>query len=390
MAFLAAFAAVCVPRGAKAALRRGSGGSVKDRVCERLAAEFPWKARFVELNGGAARIAGRRLCNSRLRFENGMIGNAYGRAGYEITNGCREVSAELEFAKRLRGRNIPFLFVLAPCKMSFDGRLLPAGWECDNPNERARSVARMLADGGVEVLDLVPRYASTREDVDAHFFITDHHWNIRTAFEATGLICERLAEILGEPALRGNTRLDPASWKRCVLKSAFVGAHGRRTGRVFSGVEDFEYLLPEFKTSQESFAPGGGKRREGSFESAEFDRKYLRSSQRERRWLAYGGPALGVRIHRNLSPAVDMRCVVVKDSFGRHPVSFMSTVFREVVEVDPRLLKGAQTVGGAVDAYRPDVVVMVVNPSSVLGGRWIADMSKTSEGKEAADAFHVD
>ncbi len=95
-------------------------------------------------------------------------------------------------------------------------------------------------------------------------------------------------------------------------------------------------------------------------------------------------------MHRNLSPSVDLRCMVVKDSFGRHPVSFMSTVFREVVEIDPRLLKGAQTVDGAVDAYRPDVVVMVVNPSSVLGGRWVSAMSKTTEGEEAADAFHVD
>ena len=390
MAFLAAFAAVCVPRGAKAALRRGTGGSAKTRLCKSLSSEFPRKVRFVELNGGAARIAGRRLCNNRIRFRNGMIGYEYGNSGCEITNGCREVSTLLGFAKELRARNIPLLFVLAPCKMSFDGRLLPAGWECDNLNEQARSLAGMLADSGVEVLDLVPRYASTREDVDAHFFITDHHWNVKTAFEATGLICARLADILGEPALRGDARLDPASWKSGVLKSAFLGAHGRRTGRLFSGVEDFEYILPEFKTSQVSFAPGIGKRREGDYGSAELDRKYLRPSQRDWRWLAYGGPAFGVRMHRNLSPSVDLRCMVVKDSFGRHPVSFMSTVFREVVEVDPRLLNDAQTVDGAVDAYRPDVVVIVANPSSLLGKRWIAGLSRTCKGKEAADAFHVD
>ncbi len=318
-----------------------------------------------------------------------MVGNAYAVEKRTISRGCREVEAELSFAMRLRARGIPFLFVLAPCKMSFDGTLLPCGWEGSNPNEASRAVAQALAAEHVEVLDLVPRYAATGEKIDRHFFATDHHWNIRTSLEATSIVCDRLAEILGKPELRGNHRLALSSWSRHVQRSDFVGSHGRRTGWLFSGIEDFEYFLPRFKTFQESFVPGSGKRRTGGFIEAEFNRKYLRPDQREWRWLAFGGPALGLKVHRNLSPSVDMRCMVVKDSFGRHPVAFLSTVFREVVEVDPRLTEPEQAVDGAVEAYKPDVVVMIVNPSSVLGARWLSGMKKKAKGKDGTRAFYV-
>ena len=381
--FAFAFLAVVALFAPQAALKavRGSARS--------LAEKFPHKKWFVELNGGILRAAGRRCCNNRMRYRNGMIGNMYGIADYSITNGCPEVSVELSFAKRLGERGIPFLFVLAPCKMSFDGELMPRGWCFDNPNVGSRAVAQILAGEGVEVLDLVPRYASTKEDISRHFFATDHHWNIRTALEATSAICDRLSAILREPALRGNSRLDVSSWRRRVLKSGFVGAHGRRTGRAFSGTEDFEYFLPLFETQHESFLPGGGERRKGSFVEAEFNRKYLRPEQREWRWLAYGGPAHGLKVHRNLAPVVGLRCMVVKDSFGRHPVSFLSTVFGEVIEVDPRLMEEGQTVDWAVDSYKPDVVAMIVNPSSVLGVRWLKAMENPVEGKDVKDAVHV-
>jgi len=377
--FLAALAVFAPP------LARKSMHSPKRALAEK----FPLKRFFVELNGGACRLAGRRLCNKRLRFRNEMIGHAYTPSNGTISGDGREVAVELAFARGLRERGIPLLFVLAPCKMSCEGTLFPHGWQGENPNENAQKVAGILAEHGVAVLDLVPRFALTCQDVDRHFLATDHHWNVRTALEATGTICDRLADVLGEPALRGNPRLVPSAWKRHVLERSFVGSHGRRTGSLFSGVEDFEYFLPLFDTVQENEIPGKGKRRTGNFAAAEFNARYLKPDKREWRWLVYGGPPVGLRLHRNQTPSVDRRCMVVKDSFGRHPVAFLSTVFREVVEVDPRLLEKNQTVIGAVDAYKPDVVVMIANPSSILGPRWIAEMGRNQGGSECANAIHV-
>ena len=379
-AFLATLALFAPPLARKA---------LRVPVCE-IAGKFPAKHLLVELNGGASRLAGRRLCNDRLRYRNGMIGNTYASPRRAISKACREVAAEMAFVRQLRARGVPFLLVLAPCKMSFDGTLFPRGWPGCNPNEDAQAVVRLLAEEGVAVLDLVPRFAAARQDVDRHFLVTDHHWNVRTALEATGAICDRLADVLGEPALRGNPRLAPAAWKRHVLERGFVGSHGRRTGSLFSGVEDFEYFLPLFDTQQENEVPGKGKRRTGDFVAAEFNGRYLKPDKREWRWLAYGGPPAGLRMHRNQTPSVDLRCMVVKDSFGRHPVSFLTTVFREVVEVDPRLLDRKRTVVGTVDACRPDVVVMIVNTSSVLGGRWLSGLEKGRTESGGGDAVHVD
>ncbi len=335
-----------------------------------LAEKFPLKRFFVELNGGVLRLAGRRICNNRIRYRNGMIGSLSEPVSRRISRNAPEVQRIVSFADKMRRDGIPFLLALAPDKMPMDNSLFPDGWPGEGPNGDARAVACLAAECGTEVLDMTSRFAATREDVEKHFFRTDHHWNVRTAFQATGLICDRLATLLNEPSLRDNPRLSPDAWRWRVLKNSFVGAHGRRTGALFSSVEDFEYPLPLFVTSQESFVPGTKDCRRGGFVPAEFVKRYLKPDQREWRWLAYGGPPRGLRVHRNATPVVEKRCLVVKDSFGRHVISFLSVVFREVIEVDPRLLAGDKTVEAVTADYRPDVAVLIASSSSLLGARW--------------------
>jgi len=371
-ALVATLSACVVPDVVTALVESGEGmHGFPTRVAETLKKKFPMKTRvFVNLNGGVARLAGRRICNNRIRYRNGMIGSLSEPASRRISRDAPEVKRLIALADKMRRDGIPFLFALAPDKMPLDNSLFPDGWTGEGPNGDARAVARLVAESGAEVLDLTSRFAATRADVEEHFFQTDHHWNVRTAFQATGLICDRLATLLNEPALRDNPRLSPDAWRWRVLKNGFVGAHGRRTGALFSGVEDFEYPLPRFATSQESFVPGTKDRRRGGFVPAEFVKRYLKPGQREWRWLAYGGPPRGLRVHRNATPVVKKRCLVVKDSFGRHVISFLSVLFREVVEVDPRLLADGETVEGITEGSHPDVMLLIVNPSSLLGARW--------------------
>ena len=371
-ALIVTLSACVVPDVVMALVESGKGmHGFPTRVAEALKKKFPMKTRvFVNLNGGVARLAGRRICNNRIRYRNGMIGSLSEPTPRRISRDAPEVERLVSFADKMRRAGIPFLLALAPDKMPLDNSLFPDGWQGEGPNGDARAVARLVADGGMEVLDLTSRFAATREDVEKHFFWTDHHWNVRTAFQATGLICDRFATLLHEPSLRDNPRLSPDAWRWRVLKNSFVGAHGRRTGALFSGVEDFEYPLPRFATSQESFVPGTKDRRRGGFVPAEFVKRYLKPEQREWRWLAYGGPPRGLRVHRNETPVVKKRCLVVKDSFGRHVISFLSVVFREVVEVDPRLLADGETVEGIAEGYHPDITLLIVNPSSLLGARW--------------------
>lgn len=371
-ALIALLSACVVPDAVIATVKSGKGmHGFPTRVAESLMKKFPMKTRvFVNLNGGVSRLAGRRICNNRIRYRNGMIGSLSEPGLRRISQNSPEVKRLVSFADKMRRDGIPFLFALAPDKMPLDNSLFPEGWPGEGPNGDARAVARLVAEDGMEVVDLTSRFAATREDVEKHFFWTDHHWNVRTAFQATGLICDRLATLLNEPSLRDNPRLSPDAWRWHVLKNSFVGAHGRRTGALFSGVEDFEYPLPLFVTSQESFVPGTKDWRRGGFVPAEFVKRYLKPDQREWRWLAYGGPPRGLRVHRNATPVVEKRCLIVKDSFGRHVISFLSVVFREVIEVDPRLLADGETVEGIAERCHPDVTLLIVNPSSLLGARW--------------------
>ena len=44
---------------------------------ERLVRKLLWKERFVDLNGGMVRLAGRRVCNSRMLYSDGSLGYQY-------------------------------------------------------------------------------------------------------------------------------------------------------------------------------------------------------------------------------------------------------------------------------------------------------------------------
>ena len=148
--FVFAASAPCGLRAVDAVAK--GGGFAKKGIVQSDTSKFPGKKWFVDIYGGVARLAGRRICNNRIRYRNGMIGYLCETAHRMMSRNCLEVKRVVSLADKMRGKGIPFLFALAPDKMSADNSLFPAGWQGEGPNADASAVARLAAKEGAEVL----------------------------------------------------------------------------------------------------------------------------------------------------------------------------------------------------------------------------------------------
>ena len=338
-----------------------------------LAGKFPEKTLFVELNGGVGRLVGRRMCNERMLRKDGMLDYLYARKNAEVDSLVEAVS---QFDKRVRELGCAFLYVQAPPKMPVHGDVMPEGWESGHPAERACRVVDGLKRRGVRTLDLVPEFSATEADVARNFFRTDHHWRPTAAFRAAQLLAGELSQMLKDPALRNPRQLDMGNWDCKVRRRCFLGSHGRRTGRLFSGLDDFELLVPKFDTDI-SRAVASGRVMRGRFEESVLKLKAMsRKSLHTRNLYGVYGGDFGEMLQVNHAAPSAARVLMVKDSFANPVAAFLATVCSEVVVVDPRRLDAPGDVMALLVRHRPDVVVELVNPGSFNNGKYKFGLSE--------------
>ena len=345
-------------------------------------AEFPQKHFWVDVNGLFVRMTGRVLCNERLMYSKRVIGLRY--EGWKWSAMKERAGRVTAFAAALRERGMPFLYVQAPNKIDLRNELPPVGWSGTNPNEKACEFARLLEAGGVHTLNLVPELATSGDDVVRNFYRTDHHWTFRSALRAARGIADELAGVLSEPALKGHSLLREDSWEWRRLDRWFLGSDGRRVGRLFAGLDDLEYCVPGFPTELRRVYENGVESH-GTFEDVEMNRSRLSAPCL---FDVNGFDAIGngARVLRHLNEKAPFRerILVLTDSFG-HPVcSFLSTLFREVVQVNPRKFEPPDSVRGLVFDFRPNAVVELLCATSIVNPKFKYEFLK-SDGDEEVD-----
>ncbi|MDR1566904.1 MAG: hypothetical protein LBS48_06465 [Treponema sp.] len=158
-----------------------------------------------------------------------------------------------ESARRLRRMQLAVerfgtkvFFVNPPALHIRDKRQYPLGLPPQDVNHRQDSFLYWLSRYGVDSLDLRESLGEHDLPADRYFFNTDHHWRISTAFTAFGDIITWLNRQYG-------ANLDPEGYVRDirnynvkVYENASLGSMGRRTGVVYSGLDDFEVIWPKF------------------------------------------------------------------------------------------------------------------------------------------------
>ena len=368
--FLIVVGATSVPLGRVAihAQRKMGRSFSRDSLVETVRERFPFKMRFVELSGAVARLCGRRLCNKRLRYGSGVVGNLHWPGPLDDFRWQEALVRMVRLKSELAMDGFPFLYVMVPNKLDLEGHLYPSGWRGANRNREAGTFLERAREKGIEVLNLAPILVKTPKDVVRNYFRTDHHWKFRAALRASALVAGRLAVLLKEPHLANCSNLNPENWEWHVKRAFFIGSQGRRTGKLFSGADDFEYAYPKFRTQLSRTIPSRKFKVSGDFRKSETLLRCLKSGNEYlSRYAFYTGGDVDVQVHTNAKAPSRHRVMIVKDSFGNPLSAFLATVFRSVIQVDPRKLAPGVSVRDLANRYRPDIVVEVANPGLLLG-----------------------
>ena len=353
-----------------------------------LSEKFPLKEQFIEFNGGASRLAGRRFVNTVYRTPRGMLLSEQPRHPRSIESAPSLLADRVdEFRHWLEKRGVAYIYMQAPAKIDMKGLMLPSEFRHDGNLMADRFLAE-LAKRGVRVMDVRETLTATEDDVMRYFYMTDHHWNNDAAFRAFVEVAPELAALAGADPAAAKRVASRRAWKRKIWENCFMGSKSRRTGRLFGGIDDLAVYTPKFKTKMTIEIPSRKLKRTGSFrETVMWDSdRILAMRGDEFKADAYShlyiGGLFGVVRFKNRKAPVEKRLVVVGDSYSRPLQGLLSTVFSEILALDQRRFKPGETVAGFVEEFKPAVVLQLDNPGALgLGG---GDASGPSGFKSSA------
>lgn len=330
----------------------------------RLNETFPKKKYFVDINGLFHRLALQREMNGVLLLSNGHETTPINNVTDE---GIAANAASLQvFSEWLKNRGIDFVYVQVPHKIDVSKNLLPIG-KVDYSNRISDVFMKELENRGVNHLDLRDRIKEDNIDLYSLFLKTEHHWSPEGGFYAYQKICDELRNRFNEDIPEYVTDIDNYIVK--TYKNGSLGYYGQRTGWMFGGFDDFSLIYPAWETRQSSYAPHKNLYREGSFYDAIFYTDYLNNNWRDRGlYGTYIGGDWPLVIHHSETAPIDKTVMILIDSYGTIPESFLTTAYKNVVGVDLRWVLRNQvgkTTVEFVEEYKPDIVIIAFNPNQI-------------------------
>lgn len=327
-----------------------------------LSDQFWQKNQFVNINGLHARLSGRRELNDVVLMRNGMLGYA----GSERHSMSPQAAGIAQFARWLEAIGTDFLYVQLPYKLDLEKKMLPLGYE-DSLHENTSELLELLAKKNVATLDLRKDICATTDQVDSYFYATDHHWSASGAMKAFQLILARLQEMYPQQNIANSEEAYPSSWKKHELSNYFLGSQGKRVGQLYAGVDDLVWYTPRFATSMSMCIPKYERFTSGTFQDAVMLMHYVEEPAdyfNLSPYNVYIGGDYPLVVHRNGMAPVDMKVLIIKDSFTLPLQSFMSTVFTAVEVIDPRHYT-EKTIAEYIRQNSPDLVMLSPNASVI-------------------------
>lgn len=325
---------------------------------------FPLKNYFVDINGLFHRMVLQREMNKVLLLSNGHEEIPI----VDVTDEGIAANADSmqQFSQWLENRGINFLYCQVPRKIDVDNNLLPSG-KVDYSNRIADAFLEDLEIRGVNHLDLREKVKEDNVDLYSLFLKTDHHWTPEGGFYAFQKICDELRTRFGEEIPEYVT--DIRNYTIETYEGSSLGYNGQRTGWMFGGFDDFSLIYPAWETRQNSYAPHKDLYREGSFYDAVFYTEYLDNNWRERNlYGTYIGGDWPLVIHHSETAPIDKTVMILIDSYGTIPESFLTTAYKNVIGVDLRwvlLNQLGKTTVEFVEEYKPDIVIIAFNPNQI-------------------------
>ncbi len=155
-----------------------------------------------------------------------------------------------------------------------------------------------------------------------------------------------------------------------TYRQFFLGAQGRRTGVLYSGLDDFTVIEPTFKTEYTYDWTDQGEQYtlSGPFHGTVLNDWSLDETvtylDRDR-YSAYLGGNFGEATITNHLNEEGLKVLMIKDSYMLPLAAFLSAEVSEIKLIDLRYYTGKNMFEFAT-AYQPDLVIVSVNPTNLV------------------------
>lgn len=269
------------------------------------------------------------------------------------------IESFISFSEFLQEREIDFLYVQAPYKVSKYEDTDVSGI-VDFSNQNADEVLSGLQDAGIDTFDL--REVIHEEGLSHHelFFVTDHHWKGETGLWAAGQIAAYLN--WNYEFQIDLERLNPDNYTSVIYEDYFLGSLGRKVTLGQAEPEDISLLYPDYKTSLHFEIPSIGIDLTGDFSitynmEAVSEIDYYNKDPYHA--YSYGDRAL-IR-YKNLDDSIreNKKVLLIHDSFSDCMQSFLVLGLQNFEALDLRYFTGS--LEAYIEESQPDMVIVMYN-----------------------------
>lgn len=311
---------------------------------------FAGKTNYIDLNGGFSLLLDKVFLNDTIKLKNGSLVTTF----MDI-NTTPYGENMLEFTEYLEYHGYPFAYIQAMGKLPTDDDIqLPTGYHT-YPNRNADRLLGQIEGMGIATLDLREK---VEEDGLYHydlFPVTDPHWTISASFWAYTHVAQFIEEQLGYPVLNPEY-LDISSFHVEEYSNKWFGPTGQRTGVIYSGVDNFTLIYPQFETQYRFEIPRLDLNQEGSFQEACMNMEHFNLPVLHDKYGTYNYHQEYVKI-TNYNADNDLKIFLHRDSYAGPLALFLSLHFAEVHLFDTRLCFHTEDLFRRIQEVEPDIVL---------------------------------
>lgn len=308
---------------------------------------------FVDIQGLISYLTGQQILNGVIKGTDGKL-NLQDNLNYKFIE--QEESSKTKRAisilKHAEEKKAKVLYVQRPWSTD----CLPYGYKFEL-DEQFDYWCDSMDQAGFPVVDL-----RTSIKNNLKFYKTDHHWTIESSFYANQFIIDTLNQVYNLKLDSEKVHTNIENYQNKKYPDSFLGSEGIRTGKYFSGKDDFELILPEFPTNF-TYTQFRNHRQSwkaaGSYDDVFVDWEKVNDPNYNNKYntITYDGYIENRIINHNAEN--NLKVMLIADSFARPMVTYLANDFKETRYLDPQEGRYTDSYIEYIDNYQPDVVIMM-------------------------------
>ena len=320
-------------------------------------AAFIEKERIVNLHGAVSEKVGSNSMNGVMKLPNGQLTIIDTIPSEDIEE---EIKREAKNIKQVSDycekKDIPFLYVIAPDKISMYDEDLPKDIH-DYSNQNIDIFVEEAERIGLPYIDLRKEFYKVNPDLYTFFYRTDHHWTTEAGFLCYEIVSKWITEhtTIEIPKQYLNRNSYMTRW----YLDSFYGSWAQRTGYDFAGEpDDFCLLIPNFESKIIRAYDWNEARLEENFYFPEYIDPNNPSD--------FYDQVLGTQLaSRNMGKHNSKKLMLIGDSFSRtvNPFFMLSFEYFEFVDC----YHSKDFTSDQIEEFNPDMIILIHSPWNNYG-----------------------